>query len=213
MQSDTFVRFLIATALVTVIPGPNIFLIVNDSIRHGFKKGMHVVWGVTAGMVPLFILSLAGASTLLTRWPWLFDLVRYTGMVYLICLGCTMVLGASTRHRLPRSLQPSQENHFFLRGVLICVTNPKGLLFAGAFFPQFLDKTAPLIPQAAVLCGGCLAVSTLVGMVYAFSAGTAGGLFQSVKFHKCSALVSGILLMLFGISLFFTAGPLLLKPV
>nr|NJM02646.1 LysE family translocator [Desulfobacula sp.] len=92
MQMETLIRFLIATAVVTVIPGPNILLITHDSIRHGVRNGLRTVAGVSAGMIPLFLLSLAGASTLLIKRPWLFDLARLAGMLYLVYLGVTILV-------------------------------------------------------------------------------------------------------------------------
>ncbi len=242
MQADTLISFLIATAVVTLIPGPNILLIVNDSIQHGIKNGLYAVIGVTIGMIPLFSLSLAGVSTLLIKWTWLFDLVKIVGVVYLVYLGFAMIL-AAFQSKVPTGLNTSGPNtmgsnstdmensashktpsdstilpdlkiasnfkipsrtRFFFRGVLICITNPKGLLFAGAFFPQFLNKTSPLIPQVLILCGGCLVVATIIGASYAIFAGTASTLFQSERFTRVSSLVSGSMLVLFGVSLFFT---------
>ncbi len=101
-------------------------------------------------------------------------------------------------------LKVSGRTRFFFRGVLICITNPKGLLFAGAFFPQFLNKTSPLMPQVLILCGGCLIVATIIGASYAVFAGIASTLFQSERFTKTSSLISGSMLIIFGVSLFFT---------
>jgi len=203
MQMETLIRFLIATAVVTVIPGPNILLITHDSIRHGVRNGLRTVAGVSAGMIPLFLLSLAGASTLLINRAWLFDLARLAGMLYLVYLGVTiLVSGFKEQGRAMPGSGP--ENRFFLKGVLICVTNPKGILFAGAFFPQFLDKASPLVPQGLILCSGCLAVATAIGAGYAIFAGTADSLFQSEKFRKYSSRLSGLVLIFFGIGLLFT---------
>lgn len=203
MQIETLIRFLIATAVVTVIPGPNILLITHDSIRYGVRKGLRTVAGVSVGMIPLFLLSLAGVSTLLIKRAWLFDTVRFAGIVYLIYLGITILVSGFKEQdrKMPES---GPENRFFLKGVLICVTNPKGILFSGAFFPQFLDKTSPLIFQGLILCSGCLAVATAIGAGYAIFAGTADSLFQSEKFRKYSSRLSGLVLILFGIGLLFT---------
>src|SRR3989339_1401805 len=92
MQMETLIRFLIATAVVTVIPGPNILLITHDSIRYGVRNGLRTVAGVSTGMIPLFLLSLAGVSTLLITWTWLFDTVRFAGMLYLVYLGITTLV-------------------------------------------------------------------------------------------------------------------------
>lgn len=204
MNSDTLIRFLFATAIIVIIPGPNIMLITNDSIRHGFKKSIHTVAGINAGMILLFSLSLAGISTLLIRFSWLFDFIKLAGVLYLLYLGITQIFDSlkNTTHSL--GVLPLKHK-FFIKGFLISVTNPKGLFFAGAFFPQFLDKDAGMIPQVVILCSGCLFVASLIGVLYAFFAKTANDLFKSEKFQKRASFVSGIILILFGAGLFFTS--------
>lgn len=203
MNSDTLIRFLFATAVIVIIPGPNIMLITNDCIRYGFKKSVLTVTGINAGMILLFSLSLAGISTLLVRFSWLFDFIRIAGVLYLLYLGITQIFDSLKNDTQPHRTLPLK-NNFFIKGFLISVTNPKGLFFAGAFFPQFLDKDAAMIPQVVILCSGCIFVASFIGFLYAFFAGTANALFKSEKFQKRASFVSGIVLILFGAGLFFT---------
>jgi len=203
MNTETLIRFLLATTIITMIPGPNIILITNDSIRHGFKKSLLTVTGVNAGMILLFSLSLAGVSTLLIRFSWLFDTMKFVGATYLLYLGISQILIALKPVTSPYPVL-QLKNNFFIKGFLISATNPKGLFFAGAFFPQFLTQDTPLAPQVLILCGGCLLVASLIGAMYAFFAKAARDLFQSEKFQKRTALITGVTLILFGVGLFFT---------
>jgi threonine/homoserine/homoserine lactone efflux protein len=41
--------------------------------------------------------------------------------------------------------------HLFRTGFLIGISNPKALLFAGAFLPQFIDPAQPKVLQFAIL--------------------------------------------------------------
>lgn len=206
MSIEVLIHFLIATAIVTVIPGPNILLITTDSIRYGVKKSMMTVMGVSAGMIPLFALSLAGISTLLIQSPWLFDVLKLAGVIYLLYLGITQVLDTFKTGKAPQS-EIQSKNNFFARGFLISATNPKGLFFASAFFPQFLSKETPMIPQVLMLCGGCLLVASLIGMLYAVFADTANELFKAEKFQKRTTLFSGLIFIFFGVGLFLTQLP------
>lgn len=202
MSIEALIRFLVATAVIAVIPGPNIILITTDSIRYGLKKSIGTVIGVSAGMIPLFALSLAGISTLLIRYPWLFNMLKFAGVSYLLYLGVTQVFDSlKTRRSHLKAIH--LKDGFFTKGFLISVTNPKGLFFAGAFFPQFLNKDVPLMPQVVILCGGCLLVASLVGLLYAVFADTANDLFKSEKFQKRTSLFSGLILVFFGVVLFF----------
>jgi len=92
---------------------------------------------------------------------------------------------------------------FFTKGFLISVTNPKGMIFAGAFFPQFLNKDADMILQIAVLCGGFLLIAFIIGMMYVLCGNTARKLFNTESFNNQISRISGAFLILFGIGLAF----------
>ncbi len=208
MSIETLIRFLVATAIITVIPGPNILLITTDSIRYGLKKSIGTVLGVSAGMIPLFSLSLTGISALLIRYPWLFDMLKLVGGIYLFYLGAGQIFD-STKTRVNPLAVIHLKHNFFAKGFLMSATNPKGIFFAGAFFPQFLDKNASMVPQVLILCGGCLLVASLIGLFYAVFAKTADDLFKSEKFQKRTSLFSGLILIFFGLGLFFTDLPIM----
>lgn len=199
MSIETLVHFLVATAVVVIIPGPNTILILTDSLRFGFKKSLGTVAGVSAGMIPLFALSLAGVSSLLIRFPRIFYTLKLIGAAYLFYLGARQMLDAF-KTKSDSALAGHQKDNCFVKGFIISSSNPKGLLFAGAFFPQFLDASAPLMHQALLLCIGCLLVSSLIGALYALFASTAHHYFESPVFQKRTALLSGLILM------FFSAG-------
>ena len=62
-----------------------------------------------------------------------------------------------------------------LRGFLISLTNPKTLLFYGAFFPQFLSLDAPVGPQVAALSLTFLAIAVGLDSAWALLAGRVRG--------------------------------------
>ena len=52
----------IATAVLVMIPGPNVALIVANSLKYGFRMGVHTVLGTTVGVglqLALVVLGLA----------------------------------------------------------------------------------------------------------------------------------------------------------
>lgn len=202
MQIDVFLNFLFATAIVVVIPGPNILLIVNNSIQHGAKNGCLTALGSSAGMIPLFTISLAGVSTLLIKSPLFFEAVRFFGTIYLVYLGVSMAMVFFR----PKNIWEQKGNgsgHYFLNGMFISMTNPKGLLFAAAFFPQFLEKSSPIMPQVLMLVTGCLFVASAIGSLYAAFASRIGLLMQSETFNRYTALLCGTILVLFGLGFMF----------
>ena len=55
----------------------------------------------------------------------------------------------------------------FRGGFLVGISNPKLLIFAAAFFPQFITSDAPWLPQFALLVATFVAVELTFYVVYA----------------------------------------------
>jgi threonine/homoserine/homoserine lactone efflux protein len=202
MSLEVLITYIIAVAIIVVIPGPNILLVVNDSMNFGFGKGILTILGIKAGTLFLVCLSMIGLTALLSLFSCLFLIVKWAGVCYLLYLGLVQI--RSSFKTAPNPELPQAENRrLFLKGFLVSATNPKGLLFAGAFFPQFLSDQAPLLPQMIILCASFIIVSFLIELVYAYTGKLAAKLFRSERFRKISARISGAVLICFGLGLCF----------
>ncbi|WP_163078694.1 LysE family translocator, partial [Acinetobacter baumannii] len=60
---------------------------------------------------------------------------------------------------------------FFLQGVLVALSNPKTLLFFGAFFPQFIDPARPHGLQIAVMGLTAMVCAAISDSAYAILCG------------------------------------------
>jgi threonine/homoserine/homoserine lactone efflux protein len=116
-------------------------------------------------------LGLTATLGMLAGW---FEWVRWVGVIYLLFLGVRQWRAAPvdlTRTRpQPRSFQA-----LVMRGFLISLTNPKTLLFYGAFFPQFLSPDAPIAPQVAWLSLTFFAIAVGLDCGWALLAGRVRG--------------------------------------
>jgi len=97
--------------------------------------------------------SAAGLAALLAAWPRLFDVLRYGGVAYLLYLGAQAFRTSDAPIDVaPDKLEPALgPPRMFRGGLLIGLSNPKLLLFAAAFFPQFINRGAPEGPQFLIL--------------------------------------------------------------
>ena len=202
MTFEVLLAYVIAVAVIVVVPGPNIMLVVNYSMHAGFKKGLLTILGIKAGTLFLVSLSMIGLTALLTWFSWLFMIIKWAGVCYLLYLGI-MQIRSSFKSASEVNLPQTANGRLFMKGFLVAATNPKGLLFAGAFFPQFIDPGAPLLPQMAILCLAFVLVSGLIEIVYAYAGNMAARLFSSERFRRMSQRISGAVLISFGIGLCF----------
>jgi len=174
MHLELYIGFVIASTILILIPGPNVSLIVANSIAYGTRYGVLTVAGTSSAIalqLALTALGLTATLGLLASW---FEWIRWIGVGYLIYLGVRQWTAVSvdlTRTRpQPRSIQA-----IVLRGFAISLTNPKTLLFYGAFFPQFLTPDAAIAPQVALLSSTFLVIAAGLDCCWALLAGRLRG--------------------------------------
>ena len=74
------------------------------------------------------------------------------------------------------------------------LSNPKILVFFGAFLPQFMDMNRDHIPQVALLGITFMVVSFLTDGVYALLAGRARKLFSAQRTRLVSRISGGFMI-------------------
>lgn len=62
---DNILALVAATAVLIVIPGPNVALIVATSLKHGYRYGFLTVLGTTMGIGLQLVFVIAGFTVLL----------------------------------------------------------------------------------------------------------------------------------------------------
>jgi threonine/homoserine/homoserine lactone efflux protein len=147
-----------ATAILVMIPGPNVALIVANSVQFGLRSGVMTVLGTTAGVALQLAAVVAGMAAVIELAADALSWIRWAGVAYLIWLGIRT-------WRTPASdlAEIKAAPTVFLRACLLSAVNPKTLLFNAAFLPQFLsdDSTGGILVVGAVFlavifCGDLL---------------------------------------------------------
>jgi threonine/homoserine/homoserine lactone efflux protein len=170
MPFDLYVAFVLATTALILIPGPNVTLLVATSLAHGPRRALITLAGTSSAIaLQLMIVALGMTSLILVLARW-FEWLRWAGVAYLIWLGIQQWRAAplALEDLEGRTARPGT---LFWQGVLVSATNPKTLLFYGAFLPQFVDPASPPGAQLALLCGTFLVVAILLDGTYAILAG------------------------------------------
>ncbi len=166
-----YLAFVAATAVLVVIPGPNVALVVANSVVYGRRLGLVTVAGTTAAaMLPqlaFIMLGMTGSLLLADRF---FEWVRWAGVAYLVYLGVTAWRAPVLD--LTRVMPESRSARaIFARGMLVSLTNPKSLLFYGAFFPQFITPGPNLLGQMLLLSATFLIIVAVHDSCWALAAG------------------------------------------
>ena len=169
MSIELYVAFVAASAALIAIPGPNVALIVANSVAHGRRYGLLTVAGTSTAMVPQLALTVLGMTGALSLASHFFEWVRWAGVAYLVWLGI-QAWRAPPVDLIRMAPEPRSGRAIFARGFLVSLTNPKTLLFYGAFFPQFVAPGADLGSQLALLSATFLAVAAALDGCWALAA-------------------------------------------
>ena len=182
MPLDLWLAFVMASAVLLVMPGPVVTLLVATGLGQGRAAAIAMIPGVVLGDLVAMSLSMAGAGPLLLASATLFTIVKWLGAGYLVWLGVQMWRQA--RHLTPVISTRALGRKAFLVNVL----NPKAILFFVAFMPQFVTHAQPALPQLMVLGSTFLALSFVSNLGYALAAGS-GGRLLSLRvrrlLHRC----------------------------
>ena len=193
-----FAAFVLAVTVLMLIPGPNVALIVANSVTYGVRYGFLTVAGTSAAMVVQLGLTALGMTELLGTLGTWFEWIRWIGVAYLIYLGVVQ-WRAPPLDLTKIAPEPKSARKMFTRALLVSLTNPKTLFFYGAFFPQFVVTSRHVGAQVAILTATFLLLAVLLDGCWALAAGRARGLLA--RHGRLRNRISGGLLMGAGVGL------------
>jgi threonine/homoserine/homoserine lactone efflux protein len=172
MSLQTWWLFVMMTFVVSATPGPNMLLVMSSSARFGFRAAIATMAGCMAALLAMMSISAAGLGALLQAFPTVFDALRWSGAAYLAYLGIKSWRAPVHEHAAdaphPKA-PPVKSAALFRQGALVAASNPKAILFAAAFLPQFIHPELPKLPQFAILLATFAAIEISWYVVYAGS--------------------------------------------
>lgn len=197
-----FGLFLFATLLMSLSPGPNVFLLVSLGLRDGASAVLRASGGIAVASAVFLLVSAFGLAAVIMASAGLFKALRLAGAAYLAWLGLRMLWGAR-RAAVADILPGAAVARPFLQGLVTHLANPKAVLYWSALMPQFLDARRPLAAQVAVLGSSGIVLDVIVLCAYGLAAaaarqgGLSAGLQRGVNIVcGCFFLATGIVLML-----------------
>jgi threonine/homoserine/homoserine lactone efflux protein len=204
MTLHTYWLFLGAVLLISATPGPNIFYVTTRSIRFGFGAAMLSMIGCLLALALMLTASVAGISAFMLAVPAAFEVLKYAGAAYLIWLGVQAwrapVVDLTATETASSGETASRFAHF-RGGFLVGISNPKLLVFAAAFFPQFIATDSPWAPQFLLLMATFIAVEACTYVLLGLSArGLARHLMRATWQRRLNR-VSGAIFAGFGVAL------------
>jgi len=136
------IGFLVASVLLTLMPGPDIIFVITQSISQGKKAGILTALGLSTGIIVHTTAASLGISLILYESATAFNILKYLGAAYLIFLGIQAIFERN-KNNFKLGNAPSKEyKKLFKKGILMNILNPKVSLFFLAFLPQFVSANS-----------------------------------------------------------------------
>jgi threonine/homoserine/homoserine lactone efflux protein len=167
VELDLLLPFLVASTLVTIVPGADIALITRQVFLGGTRLAQRTIIGNLSGIAVHGAALAAGLSALLVASATAYTVVKLAGAAYLIWLGI-QTLRASRKPAVTPDAAPEMSSgpisprRAYVQGLVSTVLNPKPALFFLTFIPQFIDRDRPVLGQTLFLTG----IHIVVGLVW-----------------------------------------------
>lgn len=176
MEATSLSAFVVALALVYLLPGADMILVLHTGIRDGRLPALAAAVGLALARAVHVALAGAGLAALLRSSPALYDAMRLLGAAWIAWLGIEIarspalssVEAATTADGARVSL-----GRAFAKGVVTNLPNPKALLFCSVLLPQFVAADESAVGARFALLGAVLVV---VGMAFDLAYATSGTL-------------------------------------
>lgn len=191
MSPHLYLAFLAACIVIIIVPGPTVTLIIANSLTHGTRAGLLNVAGTQIGIALMIALVGFGLASLIAALGWWFDWVRLLGAAYLVWLGIKLFRASGAIGEAKPV--PAPRIGFLAQGFLVAISNPKTLVFFGAFIPQFIDPAGDYLRQVAIMGATAVAVASVSDSLYAILVGGAGRRISERRIKWLSRLSGGCL--------------------
>lgn len=177
MTLSTLWLFILMTFVVSATPGPNMLLVMSVSARHGVRASVVAMLGCMTALLAMMSISAAGMGAVLQSSPQVFEALRLAGAAYLAYLGIKVWRAPVQDQAAPASADGAPQSAvpvvktgaIYREAFLVAASNPKAILFAAAFFPQFIHADSPQFPQFAILLATFTVIEVTWYFVYAVS--------------------------------------------
>ncbi|MBB3993822.1 threonine/homoserine/homoserine lactone efflux protein [Sulfitobacter undariae] len=129
-------------------PGPAFLLVLRNSMADGRRAGILTGLGLSVIATVWTSAALLGLAALFDLLPWLYGAMKLGGAIYLLYLAWSMWRGAS--QPLETGTNPSHKRAF-RSGVIVNISNPKSVLFAGAVIVVIFPSGLSLSDSALII--------------------------------------------------------------
>lgn len=157
----TLTLFASASILLALAPGPDNIFVLTQSALKGRLVGIIVTLGLCTGLIVHTSAVALGVAAVFQASALAFNLLKFAGAAYLLYLAWGAFRAGASDLNAEAGRETSLAR-YYLRGIIMNVTNPKVSIFFLAFLPQFTDPARGRLPLQIALLGLVFIAATLL---------------------------------------------------
>jgi threonine/homoserine/homoserine lactone efflux protein len=143
---DLFLSVLLFAASTTVTPGPNNVMIMTSGLNHGIQKSLPHLLGISIGFPIMLILIGIGAGTLFEALPIIHEIIKITGVLYLLYLSW-LIATSPTSAMEGKASNPLS----FFQAVFFQWVNPKAWVVAIGAVSAYTSLSSHLYKEVMMI--------------------------------------------------------------
>jgi threonine/homoserine/homoserine lactone efflux protein len=143
MELHLWLSFVAICVMGALSPGPSLAIVIKNTLAGGTPQGYATAISHGLGVALYAAITATGIAVVIVQSPLIFNIIQYTGAVFLLYLGIKSLLSKKVNQVF--SDEGEQEKvavNGWRDGFLIAFLNPKLAIFFLALFSQFLTGDA-----------------------------------------------------------------------
>lgn len=196
-----FALFIPTFFVVSITPGMCMTLALTLGMSIGVKRTLWMMFGELLGVAIVAVSAVIGVSTIMLQYPYVFQILKWVGGLYLMWLGLNMWLnrGKLALSNLPQEKQTISRKQLFNQGLITAVANPKGWAFMISLLPPFINPQLSMPLQLSILVAIIMVSEFVCMMLYASGGKTLANLLKSENNVTKMNKISGTLMVAVGV--------------
>lgn len=140
---DNWLSFIVISLMIIIIPGPDFFIVLNNTLKGNAKNGIMAGLGISSAHVFYSALAAFGLIFILTTSYYIFTVIKILGSIYIAYLSIKTILNAKKAFNISTDKDIKTDMKLRLsykQGFISTIFNPKAILFYVSILPQFITK-------------------------------------------------------------------------
>ena len=197
MSFSNATTILITMFVLSIVPGPSVFLIIVRSMTSNLSQGLITIGGIVFANIIFIMLVVYGVGALVASMDGLYKIIKFSGSAYLFWLGVKLLMTKAKMVEIEEVVESSWKANF-IAGFIVTISAPRAILFYVSFLPNVIDLNKAKVPDVLLLM---LIAAIAVGgakLPYALLAYKSSLFLQEEKPKRVMNVLAGAVMLLIG---------------